>query len=85
MNDVVTEIRQCLSSLSPTILIVEDDSDQHRGHAGAKHGGGHYRIRIVSEKFRGLSRLEVHRLIYTSLGTLMQQKIHALQLDAQAP
>lgn len=81
---ITEEIRQHLMTLNPLQLDIEDDSHQHRGHAGARDGGGHYRIRITSHQFQGLSTLQSHRLVYTALGTLMHQKIHALQLDTKA-
>ncbi len=81
---ITDDIRQCLLNLNPSHLDIEDDSHAHRGHAGSR-GGGHYRIHIVSEQFRGLTLLQSHRLVYTALGTLMHQHIHALQLDTQAP
>lgn len=85
MKDTITKIRQQLAPLSPIALTIEDDSALHQGHAGARAGGGHYRVRIVSESFRGLSRLACHRLVYTALGSLMHQDIHALQLDTEVP
>src|SRR5579884_3478229 len=52
--------------LAPTRLLVEDESARHAGHAGAREGG-HFRVHIVSERFRGLSRLARHRLVYESV------------------
>jgi BolA protein len=78
------EIRERLQGLSPSTLQVEDESIQHAGHAGAKEGG-HYRLLIVSERFRGLNAVDRHRLIYQSLGDLMRQGIHALAIRAHTP
>jgi BolA protein len=50
---VVTIIRQRLAALLPIRLQVIDDSARHAGHAGAKGGGGHYRLLIVSDAFAG--------------------------------
>jgi BolA protein len=66
-------------------LSVEDDSHRHAGHAGARSGRGHFTVRIVSEKFRGLSPVARHRAVYAALGELMQTDIHALALQARAP
>ncbi len=71
-------------ALAPQSLSVQDDSHQHAGHAGAKEGG-HYSVRIVSDRFAGLNRVARHRLVYHSLGELMQNGIHALAIDARAP
>lgn len=66
-------------------LEVIDDSAQHAGHPGARGGGGHYTVTVVSARFRGLGPLERHRLVYEALGDLMHQEIHALSVRALAP
>ena len=71
-------------ALAPQSLSVQDDSHQHAGHAGAKEGG-HYSVSIVSDHFTGLNRVARHRLVYHSMGELMQNGIHALAIDARAP
>jgi len=63
---------------------VRDDSASHAGHAGAKSGGGHYALTIVSPRFVGVSRLERHRMVYEALGPLLKQQIHALALHTYA-
>lgn len=78
-------IRARLLALEPTDLAIDDDSARHAGHEGAKAGGGHYRVRIVSQRFAGLPRLARHRLVYDALGELMRREIHALALTALAP
>ncbi|MGM9513694.1 BolA family protein [Roseateles sp. DB2] len=70
--------------LQPELLEVHDDSARHAGHAGAREGG-HYTVRIVSERFRGLTRVARHRLVYDLMAELMRQGIHALVIDAKAP
>ncbi|NRA03887.1 MAG: BolA family transcriptional regulator [Myxococcales bacterium] len=72
-------------SLEPVHLEIEDQSDRHAGHAGARSGGSHYRITIVSERFGGRSRLERHRMLYDALGSLMEVEIHALAIRAFTP
>lgn len=62
-----------------------DDSHLHAGHAGAKEGKGHFSVRIVSERFRGLRPLQRHQLVYRELGELMQTDIHAVSIAALAP
>ena len=78
-------MRERLAALQPQSLEIFDDSALHAGHAGAKGGGGHYRIVIVSPQFAGLSTLKRHRLVHSALGTLMQREIHALSITARAP
>jgi BolA protein len=72
------------AALAPTELSVRDDSAQHAGHAGAGEGG-HYAVRIRSERFAGLSVLARHRLVYDSLGSLGAFGVHALAIDARPP
>jgi BolA protein len=74
-----------LAELAPEHVDIEDESALHAGHAGARSGGGHYRLTIVSPRFTGLSRLERQRLIYSTLGELMQTRIHALAIRALSP
>jgi BolA protein len=62
-----------------------DDSHLHAGHAGAREGKGHFRVRIVSQDFAGLRPLQRHQLVYRSLGELIQTDIHALSITALTP
>lgn len=78
-------MRQRLQALQPLALAIDDDSARHAGHEGAKSGGGHYRLRLVSHRFAGLPRLARHRLVYDSLGSMMQREVHALSLVLQTP
>jgi BolA protein len=81
----VEQIRAALAAgLQPLALDIADDSAAHAGHAGAREGG-HYRVRIVSERFRGCSRLMRHRLVYDALTPLMGRGIHALSVEALTP
>ena len=45
----------------------------------------HYRAHIVSETFRGKSRLQQHQLVYQALGGRMGGELHALALSTSAP
>ena len=67
-------------NLAATDVQVIDESHKHRGHAGAAGGGGHFRVRIVSPRFAGLSPVQSQRLVYQALGDLMTQEIHALTI-----
>ena len=78
-------MRQRLALLAPHDLQIGDDSAQHAGHEGAKSGGGHYHVRIVSSQFTGLAKIACHRLVYDALGDLMRREIHALAIDARPP
>ena len=78
-------IRERLARLAPESLEVFDDSRAHAGHAGAKDGGGHYQLVIVSREFAGKNAVARHRLIYEALSDLMPKRIHALAIRAYAP
>lgn len=47
--------------------------------------GDHYRARIVSSAFAGLSRVKQHQLVYQALGGRMGGELHALALETSAP
>lgn len=84
---VATEmIRRLENALSPTRLVLQNDSDQHRGHAGHDGTGeSHFSLEIVSSEFEDLSRVQRQRLIYKALGDLIETQVHALQIKANAP
>jgi BolA protein len=82
----VAAIRAALeAALAPASLEVVDESHLHAGHAGARDGRGHFRVRIESEAFAGMKPLARHRAVYAALGELMTTDIHALAIDAATP
>jgi len=83
-TNMADHMRQRLEVLAPSLVDIEDDSDLHAGHAGARDGG-HYRLHIVAAAFAGKSTVARHRLVYEALGDLMRTGIHALAIRAQAP
>jgi BolA protein len=78
-------IRERLAALEPESIEVRDDSHKHAGHEGAKGGGGHFRVVIVSRRFSGVPVQMRHRMVYDALGPMMQREIHALAIRARAP
>lgn len=70
------------AALAPSEAEVVDESHLHEGHAGARDGRGHFRVRVVSARFSGLTPLQRHRLVYEAVGDLMQTDIHALSVSA---
>ena len=81
----VAHIRQALeSAFAPSLLVVNDDSHQHAGHAGARDGRGHFSVEIVSTAFLGMAPLARHRAVYQALGEMMATDIHALSIEARA-
>ena len=72
--------------LRPTELNIVDESDHHKGHAGAREGGEtHYRVHIVSEGFAGKRQVERHRMVYALLEDEFAAGVHALALHTHAP
>lgn len=83
---VKAEIERKLSeAFQPTSLKVVDDSDKHAGHVGARpEGETHFRVRMVSDAFAGMSRLERQRAVFAVLSEEMSGPVHALQLSLSA-
>lgn len=85
-SDRVAKIEAILKdSFSPLQLQIKDQSHLHAGHEGAKSGGGHYQVTIVSQAFDGCRPLKRHQMIYAALGSMMQSDIHALRIVAKTP
>ena len=79
-------IERLTAALLPTMLNLEDQSDQHVGHAGHDpRGESHFALAIESPAFAGLSRVERQRKVYAALGELMHERVHALTIKASAP
>ena len=82
--DIITE--KLTQAFTPESLRVVDESHQHEGHAGHRPGGQtHFRVYIVSEAFRGKSRIERHRMINAALADELQGGVHALAIHAKSP
>ena len=47
--------------------------------------GDHYAARVVSEAFRGKSRVQQHQIVYRALQGRMGGELHALALRTAAP
>lgn len=79
-------VARLTAALDPLALDVIDESDRHAGHVGAREGGGtHYRVRVVSARFEGRSRVERHRLVLDLLKPEFADGLHALALTAKTP
>ncbi|ACB96986.1 BolA family protein [Beijerinckia indica] len=80
-------------ALNPVSLEVIDESHKHAGHAHAVmrpgtatgHGGTHFHVKVVSEAFKGKSRVDRHRTINGLLQQELNAGVHALAIDAKAP
>jgi BolA protein len=73
-------------AFAPESLRVVDESHLHAGHAGHRPDGEtHYRVYIVSDAFRGKSRIDRHRMINATLAGELAGGVHALAIHAAAP
>ena len=54
-------------------------------HVEVSGDGHHFEAIIVSEAFRGRSRVQQHQLVYKALGDRMGGQLHALALSTSAP
>ncbi len=78
--------RRLASALVPARLVVSDDSERHRGHAGHDGSGeSHFTVTIESAAFAGLDRVARQRLVNRALADLLAGRVHALSIRATAP
>ncbi|MFS8038616.1 BolA family protein [Xanthobacter sp. AM11] len=70
------DIEQLIKAALPDATVVIEDL------AG---DGDHYAARIVSESFRGKSRVQQHQMVYAALQGNMGGVLHALALQTSAP
>ena len=87
MGRVTQAIRDKLTAaFQPERLEVVDDSARHAGHRGAPEGGeSHFNVVIVAAAFKGRSRIQRQRDVYTALSEELAGPVHALSLKAFAP
>lgn len=79
-------IDRLTTALAPSRIDLEDQSDHHIGHAGHdSRGESHFALTIVSAAFTGQSRIARQRMVYSALGDLMHERVHALTIRAMAP
>lgn len=74
------------AAFTPALLRIVDDSARHAGHAGAgPHGETHYSVLLVSESFRGISRVARSRVVHDALRAEFADGLHALSLTLRTP
>jgi BolA family transcriptional regulator, general stress-responsive regulator len=83
---IASEMLKRLEVLGPSRVELTDDSEKHRGHGGYNPAGeSHFSLMIESPSFAGKSRVERQRMVYSALGDLMRERVHALSIRASAP
>lgn len=71
-NEIETLIKEALPDAQVEIRDLAGDGD-------------HYAANVVSEAFRGKSRVQQHQMVYQALKGNMGGELHALALQTKAP
>lgn len=86
-TEVQTTIKRKLQdAFHPQKLEVINESYLHEGHPHDEHafdgkGETHFRVKILSSAFAGMTRVEIHRAVYQVLQTELATCVHALALE----
>lgn len=81
-------VKKIEEAFSPERLAVINESHLHAGHQGGSVDGSgetHFRVRVVSETFAGLGRVDRHRALNELLAAEIADGVHALALEPSAP
>lgn len=77
----VERIRKLIQlDLNPEFLQIEDETHHHAGH-GVVGDETHLAMRVVSEEFIGLSKLQRSRRVYALLDGEFKSGLHAVRLE----
>jgi BolA protein len=86
--------KKLIEAFSPERLAVINESHLHAGHHHVENGEEaefdgtgetHFRVRIVSPAFSGMSRIERHRAVNALLAPELKAGLHALAIEPAAP
>lgn len=78
--------KRLISALSPSLLVINNDSAKHSGHSGDNGSGeSHFSVEIESDQFVGKNRVMMQRMVNNALGDLMDERVHAMAIKARAP
>jgi BolA protein len=81
-----TIIKKLNTRFAPDFLDVIDESELHHGHSGWREGGNtHFRVRIATSHFAGLSRVAQHRAVMETLNDELKASVHALAIEIVTP
>ena len=72
----VNEIEELILKTFPNAKITIDD---------LRGDGDHYAAQIITEEFRGKTRVQQHQMIYNAMEGKMGKELHALALNTSAP
>ncbi len=76
MAMTAAEIEELIIKSFPDAKVTIDD---------LRGDGNHYAAQIVSEQFRGLTRVQQHKMVYSAMDGKMGNELHALALNTSAP
>ena len=76
MAMTAAEIEKLILKSFPDAIVTIDD---------LRGDGDHYAAQIVSEQFRGLTRVQQHKMVYSAMDGKMGNELHALALNTSAP
>ena len=76
MSMTAVEIEKLILKTFPDAKIIIDD---------LRGDGDHYAAQIISEKFRGKTRVQQHQMVYKAMDGKMGKELHALALNTSAP
>ena len=76
MAMTAAEIEELILKSFPDAKVTIDD---------LRGDGDHYAAQIVSEQFRGLTRVQQHKMVYSAMDGRMGNELHALALNTSAP
>ncbi|MCZ8155806.1 MAG: BolA family transcriptional regulator [Leptospira sp.] len=78
-------IKYALESLLGDITVqVTDDSLAHAGHVGSSPSGEtHFKLVVASKRFKDLSLVEQHRLVYSALEKELKSGLHAIEIQTK--
>ena len=71
-----TEIEELILQTFPNAKVTIED---------LRGDGDHYAAQIITEEFRGKSRVRQHQMIYNAMGGRVGKDLHALALNTSAP
>jgi len=72
----VNEIEELILKTFPNAKITIDD---------LRGDGDHYAAQIITEEFRGKTRVQQHQMVYNAMEGKMGKELHALALNTSAP
>jgi len=77
-------IEKLTRAFDPASLEVIDESHLHAGHSGARpEGETHFRVKVVSSAFEGVSLVQRHRMVNETLADELRGPVHALAIEAK--